>query len=184
MHTADSTRRIKRSVWKLGLASVLMFAFAVFALPPLYDAACRLFGINGKTLNTSPAVVAAPDQTRELRVEFLASVYQGTPLEFTAPHPPVRQLHPGEVLEVTYRARNLTDQVLWAQAVHSISPGELARYAKIIACFCFDKQKFAPGEERTFTLAFSISPELPPDRHVLSFSYTFFKLRNAPEDPS
>ena len=184
MRAPDSPRRVRRLAWKLGLASVLMLAFAVFAMPPLYDAACRLLGINGKTLNATPAVAAAPDRARELRVEFLASVYRGTPLEFYAPHPAARQMHPGEVMEVKYRARNLTDKALWAQAVHSVSPGELAKYVKTIACFCFEKQKFGPGEERTFTLAFSVSPELPAEHHVLSFSYTFFKLQTPPEDQS
>lgn len=184
MGAPDSPRAVRRLVWKLGFASVLMLAFAVFAMPPLYDAACRLLGINGKTLNATPAVAAAPDRSRELRVEFFASVYQGTPLQFETPRPPVRRLHPGDVMEVKYHARNLTDNALWAQAVHSVSPGELAKYVKTIACFCFEKQKFGPGEERTFTLAFSVSPELPAEHHVLSFSYTFFKLQNPPEDQS
>lgn len=184
MHPHESQRTVKRLAWKLGVAGLLMFAFAVFALPPLYDAACRLLGLNGKTLNAAPAVAAAPDYTRTLRVEFFASVYQGTPLQFQAPRPAVRPLHPGAVMEVKYRARNVSDQVLWAQAVHSVAPGALARYVKTIACFCFEKQKFGPGEERVFTLAFSLSPELPPEQHVVSFSYTFFKLQNPPENPS
>lgn len=174
----------RRTGWlavKLGLASVLMFGFAVFVLPPLYEIACDLLGINGKTLNRAPAAAATIDETRELQVEFFAAVYQGTPLQFEAPRPAVRKLHPGEVMEVTYRARNLSDEVLWAQAVHSVSPGEYARYVKTIACFCFDKQKFDPGEERVFTLAFSVSPEIPPESYVLSFSYTFFKLQSPPE---
>ncbi len=184
MGTPDSRGAVNRLAWKLGVAGVLMFAFAVFVLPPLYDAACRLLGLNGKTLNATPAIATAPDRRREMRVEFFASVYQGTPLQFEAPRPAVRALHPGAVMEVTYRARNLSDQVLWAQAVHSVAPGALARYVKTIACFCFEKQKFAPGEERVFTLAFSLSPELPPEHHVASFSYTFFKLQNPPEHPS
>ncbi len=183
MNPHDSQRNAaRRLAWKLGSVGVLMFAFAVFVLPPLYDVACRLFGINGKTVNRTLAVAAAPDYTRALRVEFFANVYQGTPLEFTAPRPAVRAVHPGEVLEVTYRARNLSNEELWAQAVHSVAPGELARYVKTIACFCFTKQKFSPGEERTFTLAFSVSPELPPEHQVLSFSYTFFKLQSSPEN--
>lgn len=181
MRPPEPSNGTRRLVWKLGLASALMFGFAVFVLPPLYEIACDLLGINGKTLNQAPAVSAQPDETRELSVEFFAAAYQGTPLEFEAPRPAVRKLHPGEVMEVTYRARNLSDEVLWAQAVHSVSPGEYARYVKTIACFCFDKQKFEPGEERVFTLAFSISPEIPAESYVLSFSYTFFKLENPPE---
>jgi len=157
-----------------------MFSFAVFVLPPLYDAACRLFGINGKTLNAAPSAVAI-DRTRDVTVEFLANVYAGTPLEFHPPHPPARAVHPGSRTVVAYTARNLTHRPLWAQAVHSISPGEVGRYLTAIECFCFKQQKFEPGEKRELTFAFSVSPELPREYSTLSVSYTFFKLTAPPE---
>lgn len=179
---ATERRAVAPLAWKLGLASTLMFALAVFAFPPLYDAACRLLGINGKNMNAASAVTAV-DRSRLVDVEFLANVYRAhdTPLVFDAPRPYKRQIHPGEIIEVTYRARNTSPEVLWAQAVHSISPGPVSRYVKAIACFCFTKQKFEPGETRALTFAFSLSPEMPREQRTLSVSYTFFKLEHPPE---
>ena len=162
----------------------LMFGFAWFVMPPLYDIACRAFGINGKSLSGAPAAVSATDTTRDVTVEFLANVYQVTPLEFRAPRPYKVGVHPGQHTVVAYIARNLTDRPLWAQAVHSISPGETGKYVNAVECFCFKQQKFAPGEERKLTFAFSVSPKLPREHHVLSVSYTFFKLDHPPEEKS
>jgi cytochrome c oxidase assembly protein subunit 11 len=177
----EPRHRATRSAAKLGLAGALMFAFAVFVLPPLYDAACRLLGINGKNVTVQAAPAAVVDRSRLVDVEFVANVYQGTPLLFEAPSPAKRQVHPGEIVEVSYRARNLSDRVLWAQAVHSIIPGRYGRHVNVLACFCFQNQKFEPGEERTLTFGFTVSPELPPEQSTLSVSYTFFKLENPPE---
>lgn len=182
--SARELSKNRRTALKLSLVAVAMLGFAVFALPPLYDLACRMFGINGKNLSVSAAQSQAVDRSRDVGVEFLANVYQGTPLEFRAPSPFKVSVHPGQLTVVTYLARNLTDQPLWAQAVHSISPGEVSKYVTAVECFCFKKQKFEPGEERKLTFAFSVSPQLPPRYPTLSVSYTFFKLNNPPEDKS
>lgn len=174
----------RRTALKLGLIAVAMLGFAVFALPPLYDLACRVFGINGKNLNAGAVQSQGVDRVREVTVEFVANVYQGTPLEFQAPSPFKVSVHPGQLTVVTYLARNLTDRPLWAQAVHSISPGEVSKYVTAVECFCFKKQKFEPGEERKLSFAFSVSPQLPPRYSTVSVSYTFFKLNNPPEDKS
>jgi cytochrome c oxidase assembly protein subunit 11 len=181
MHSPEQRRRVRRTIWRLALFVPLMFGFAWFVMPPLYDIACRAFGINGKSLSGAPAAVSATDTTRDVTVEFLANVYQGTPLEFRAPRPYKVGVHPGQHTVVAYIARNLTDRPLWAQAVHSISPGETGKYVNAVECFCFKQQKFAPGEERKLTFAFSVSPQLPPEYSTLSVSYTFFKLTDPPE---
>lgn len=159
-----------------------MFAVAVFMMPPLYEAACRLLGINGKNVTVQAAPAAVADRSRLVNIEFVANVYRGTPLQFEPPSPATRRVHPGQIVEVSYHARNLSDQVLWAQAVHSIIPGRYGRHVNVLACFCFDNQKFEPGEARTLTFGFTVSPELPPEQSTLSISYTFFKLDNPPED--
>lgn len=181
MYSPEQRRRTRRLAWMLALIVPLMFGFAWFVMPPLYDLACRAFGINGKLLSGAPTAVSATDTTRDVTVEFLANVYQGTPLEFRAPRPYKVGVHPGQHTIVAYIARNLTDRPLWAQAVHSISPGELSKYVTAVECFCFKQQKFAPGEERKLTFAFSVSPQLPPEYSTLSVSYTFFKLTDPPE---
>jgi len=181
MYTPEISRRNRRLAWRLALFVLLMFGFAWFVMPPLYDLACRVFGINGKSWSGAPAAVSATDTTRDVTVEFLANVYQGTPLEFRAPRPYKVDVHPGQHTVVAYIARNLTDRPLWAQAVHSISLGEISKYVTAVECFCFKQQKFEPGEERELTFAFSVSPQLPPEYSTLSVSYTFFKLTDPPE---
>ena len=181
MYLPEQRRRVRRIVWRLALFVPLMFGFAWFVMPPLYDIACRVLGINGKNLSIGAAQSQAVDRSREVTVEFLANVYQGTPLEFRAPRPYKVGVHPGQHTVVAYIARNLTDRPLWAQAVHSISPGETGKYVNAVECFCFKQQKFAPGEARSLTFAFSVSPQLPPEYSTLSVSYTFFKLTDPPE---
>lgn len=181
---ATSEQQPKRSVLKLALACVAMFGFAIFVLPPMYYKLCEVLGINGRgLLGSQQAAAVEVDESRQVAVEFVANVYQGTPLEFHAPDPSKFKVHPGALTEVTYTARNLSDQVVWVQAVHSMLPGLAGKHINIMECFCFEKQMFEPGEERKLTFAFFISPELPPIHNTVSVSYTFFKLENSPEKP-
>lgn len=167
---------------KLAFVGVGMFAFAVFLLPPLYDWACQVLGINGKSIGTVEAEPVAVDQSRQVTVEFLANVYQGTPLEFKAPSPSKIKVHPGEVTEVSYTARNLSGEPLWVQAVHSIVPSSVGKHVNVLACFCFDEQKFEPGEARELTFAFQVSPKLSQAQETISVSYTFFKLEKTDQE--
>ena len=159
---------------KLAGLSLAMFAFG-FALVPLYDVFCALTGFGGKTATAAVAVVEAPDPNRTVRVEFLASVARGAPWQF---EPDVSHLdvHPAQVYETHFRARNLTGARLVAQAVPSVAPGIAARYFNKTECFCFTSQEFQPHEERELKLAFMVAPELPPHVDTLSLSYTYFSV--------
>jgi cytochrome c oxidase assembly protein subunit 11 len=161
-------------VWKLALIGAAMFAFG-FALVPLYDAFCKLTGFGGKT----PGIAAAaqlhsqPDVARTLRVEFVASLPRGAPWEFN-PDVSHMDVHPGELYVTHFRARNLTDRELVAQAVPSIAPGTAARHFRKTECFCFTTQQFAPHESRELKVAFMVEPALPEHVDALTLSYTFF----------
>ena len=122
------------------------------------------------------------DESRQGAVDFLANTYQGMPLEFRAPSPSKFEVHPGELTEVTYTARNFTDQAGWVQAVHSIVPGLASQHVEVLQCFCFEQQKFEAGELRELTFASFIAPEMSPRHGAVSVSYTFFQLENPPED--
>jgi cytochrome c oxidase assembly protein subunit 11 len=164
-------------VWKVAGIGLAMFAFG-FALVPLYDVICAVTGFGGKTASAAAVVVAEePDPSRTVRVELLASVPRGVP--FTL-EPDVSHLnvHPGEVYETHFRARNLSSSPLRAQAVPSVAPGAAARYFKKFECFCFTSQQFAPNEELELTLSFMVAPELPADVDTLSLSYTYFSAPN------
>ena len=153
-----------------------MFTFG-FALVPLYDVFCALTGFGGKTAAAAVAVVEAPDPTRTVRVEFLASVARGAPWEL-APEVSHLDVHPGQLYETHFRARNLSGAPLVAQAVPSVAPGPVARYFHKAECFCFTTQEFQPHEERELKLTFVVAPELPAHVGTLSLAYTYFSVAN------
>ena len=163
-------------VVKVAAIAVAMFAFG-FALVPLYDVFCAITGFGGKTASAAVAVVETPDPSRTVRVEFLASVARGTPFEL-APEISHMDVHPGQLYETHFRARNLTGSPLVAQAVPSVAPGPAARYFNKAECFCFTSQQFEPHEELTLKLAFMVATELPQHVDTLSLSYTYFTASN------
>jgi cytochrome c oxidase assembly protein subunit 11 len=162
--------------WKVAGIGLAMFAFG-FALVPLYDAFCAVTGYGGKTASAAAVVVETPDQSRTVRVEFLASVPRGVP--FTL-EPEVTHLdvHPGQMYETHFIARNLTGSPRKAQAVPSVAPGAAARYFEKAECFCFTSQEFQPHEELELKLAFMIAADLPAHIDTLSLSYTYFSASN------
>lgn len=164
-------------VVKLAGIVAAMFAFG-FAMVPLYNVFCAVTGYGGKTANTAEQVVQQVDPNRTVRIEFLASLGRDTRWEF---HPEVSHMdvHPGQLYETQYYARNLTDEHLVAQAVPSVAPGEAAEDLKKTECFCFTQQSFAPREGRDMPLVFMISTQLPKHIDKLSLAYTFFTLPQA-----
>jgi cytochrome c oxidase assembly protein subunit 11 len=163
--------------WKIAAMSAAMFAFGFFVLPPLYDTFCELTGFGGRTAMAASTAVARPDPSRTVRVEFTSSVARGTP--FTL-EPEISHLvvHPGQMYETHFRARNLTGAPLTAQAVPSVAPGPAARYFNKAECFCFTSQQFEPHQELELTLQFMVATELPEHFDTLSLSYTYFTASN------
>ena len=100
---------------KLAGIGVAMFAFG-FALIPLYDVFCAVTGFGGKTANAAQAIVAAPDLNRTVRVEFVGSVARGSPWQFE-PDVSHMEVHPGQLYEAQFRARNLRDTELVGHAI-------------------------------------------------------------------
>jgi cytochrome c oxidase assembly protein subunit 11 len=163
-------------VWKVAGIGVAMFAFG-FALVPLYDVLCAVTGYGGKTAAAAVAVVETPDASRTVRVEFLSSVARGTPFTLE-PEVSHLEVHPGQLYETHFRARNLTGSPLVAQAVPSVAPGPAARYFNKAECFCFTSQEFAPHEELNLKLQFMVATELPAHVDTVSLSYTYFTASN------
>jgi cytochrome c oxidase assembly protein subunit 11 len=159
---------------KLAGITLAMFAFG-FALVPLYDVFCVLTGLNGKTANAATVTAPAPDPNRSVRVEFVGSVARGSPWQF---EPDVTHIdvHPGQLYEAQFRARNLRDRELTGRAVPSIAPGAAAKYFNKTECFCFTSQQFQPHEERELKVVFMVAPQLPDDVDTLSLSYTYFDV--------
>ena len=167
----------QRTVKRLGIAAVAMFGFG-FALVPLYDVFCDITGINGKTgrIELEEALSQQVDEDRLVTVEFLATVHSDLPWEF---RPMVKKIrvHPGEVTEVNYFARNMTDNLVAGQAVPSLAPGLAAKYFNKTECFCFTRQTLGPGESKNMPLRFVVDPALPENVRTVSLSYTFYEAK-------
>jgi len=171
--TADARKQAnQRVVKRLGIAALLMFGFG-FAMVPLYDVFCDITGINGKTgrIELEEALSQQVDENRLVTVEFLATVHSDLPWEF---RPVVKKIkvHPGEVTEVNYFARNKTDSQVVGQAVPSVAPGLAAKYFNKTECFCFTRQALGPGESKDMPLRFVVDPGLPEEIRTVSLSYT------------
>jgi cytochrome c oxidase assembly protein subunit 11 len=170
--------RVQHRVLALKLAAIAlgMFAFG-FALVPLYDVFCEITGLGGRTNPTAAeAVEENVDVARSVRVEFVAAVAPTAPWEFR-PSVSSMEVHPGEIVETAYLARNLTNTHLTGQAVPSVAPGLAAEHFKKIECFCFTAQEFAPNEERSLSVRFLVDPKLPEYFDTITLAYTLYDAR-------
>ena len=181
-HQKDSNNQPlpKRSTKKLTgylvLSVIGMFGFG-FALVPLYDVMCEALGINGKT-NTVSAVQPKgmqPDYSRTVRVEFMSHIKPDMPWQFI-PETRVLEVHPGDVVQTNYLAKNLSGLSLVGQAVPSVSPGNGATYFNKMECFCFNQQPLDGHKSAEMGLIFYIEPEIPESIHTLTLSYTLFNI--------
>lgn len=176
MEDTGRSRPSRGLVFRLAVMAVAMFGFG-FLLVPVYTLFCKITGIGGR-----PEAVAAnvanirPDPSRTVTVEFVAVLNEQAPWEF---HPAVAtmQVHPGQLYDTSFYARNLTDHALVGQAVPSIAPGEAARHFRKTQCFCFTSQKFTAGEGRDMGVTFMVDPDLPKFIDRVTLSYTFYMVR-------
>jgi len=162
-----------RVISRLMFVVVGMFGFG-FAMVPLYDVFCDVTGLNGKTGDQAALIDSLEvDTSREVEVEFVASLNENMPWEFRPVQHSVT-VHPGQPTRIEYVAVNRTDRVITGQAVPSVAPGLAAGYFQKTECFCFTEQQLAPGEEKLMPVIFVVDPELPDEVSQLALSYTFF----------
>ncbi len=163
---------------RLGILAVAMFGFG-FLLAPLYEVMCQILGIGGRTSSTAAVVAGArQDPDRLVTVEFVAVLNEQAPWEFR-PAVTSMQVHPGQLYDTAYFARNLTDGVLVGAAVPSVAPGQAARHFLKTECFCFTQQEFAGQEGRDMGVQFMVDAGLPAHIDRVTLSYTFFVNRTA-----
>lgn len=170
------SQQASRLPFKLLFATIAMFGFG-FALVPLYDVLCDITGLNGKTGGRYEydAATVEIDTERLVTVQFMTRNNGGMSWEF---RPEVRQIqvHPGELNEVMFYARNPSKEVMIAQAVPSVSPSEAADYMHKTECFCFNQQELSAGEEIDMPLQFFIDQDIPPEVTKLTLSYSLFDI--------
>lgn len=182
-------RSHRRLLIALLIAVGLAFGFG-FALVPLYDALCRMTGLNGKTSAYSDAIglgglnrptpdAPSPiDTHRTITVEFIGTVMPGLQWDMQ-PLTTRMDLHPGALQQAVYRVHNRSNQAIVGQAVPSVSPGLAAQYFHKLECFCFRQQTLAPGETKDMPLVFVVKPEIDTDIHTITLAYAFFNVTAA-----
>ncbi|WP_237059881.1 cytochrome c oxidase assembly protein [Microbulbifer sediminum] len=152
-----------------------MLVFAVFIMPPLYDAFCDITGLNGKTGDRYEAVPAAVDSHRKVKVQFVASQNESMPWDFR-PSVVSMTVHPGEPVDTVFLARNPTTRDMVGQAIPSLVPFKAANYFHKTECFCFNQQTLKAGESAELPLRFIVDPDLPPGVNTITLSYTLFDV--------
>ena len=173
--TEQRRRENRRLTGKLWLFVAGSFAFG-FALVPLYRVLCQVTGFGDQKLlsEAAPATLIGSAQAgRVVTVEFMGNLPTVGNWEF---HPSQQSLrvHPGQLYEATFVARNLTGHDTVAQAVPNIAPGEAATWFHKTQCFCFTPQSFKQGEERVLPVHFFLDRELPINIDRVTLSYTFY----------
>ncbi len=173
---AEAAAKTRRTVAKLGLGIVGMFAFA-FALVPIYEVICEVTGLNGKTAGQYQYVEGdlVADESREIHVRFITNVNAGMSWDFGADIGGIR-VTPGGMHEAVFRAHNPTDKVMVAQTIPSVAPGRAATFFHKTQCFCFEQQVLMPGESVEMPMRFIVDRDIPESVTTISLSYTMFDI--------
>ena len=165
---------------KLAVVAVAMVAFG-YALGPIYNAICKMTGINVLALGdrnlrgagSGAAANSQVDKSRTITIEFDAN--SRGPWDFKPAQRSV-QVHPGELTTVMYEFQNIQNRRMRAQAIPSYAPMQAAAHFNKLECFCFNQYTLAPGEKKSWPVAFVIDPKLSRDVKTITLSYTFFEV--------
>lgn len=174
------TKKTRRMVAWLLVTVVGMFAFAVFLLPPMYDAFCKLTGLNGKLRQTQGVaapkpLTAAEQQAATITLQFLANKEPTMPWVFK-PDVTAMKIIPGQVYKTHFYVKNLSEHAMVGRAIPSMSPERVSQYLNKIECFCFQEQPLAAGEEKEMAMSFYLDKNFPKDIKEFTLSYTLYKV--------
>ncbi len=173
------TQANRKLLRMLLLVSVFMFGFG-FALWPIYNIACQVLGIQGRVFQEDVSQTSlAPDLDRWVTIEFDSNTNSMLPWDFR-PLTHSMKVHPGEINEAYFYAKNNSVRTITGQASYNVAPPQAALYFSKTECFCFTKQRLKGGEDQEMLVRFMLSPDLPEDVSVVTMSYTFFKLSTEP----
>ncbi len=176
--SVDRLRANRRTARRLAIVVLAMFGFG-YALVPLYDVLCEITGLGGRTgVVAAGSLDGGVDTGRTVKVQFLGTVNSRLPWEFR-PNVASMEVHPGQIYETTYFARNLSEAATVGQARPSVAPSVASLHFNKTECFCFVEQEFAPGEARDMPVRFVLSRDLPADIATVTLSYTFFNSGQA-----
>ena len=148
-----------------------------FAAVPLYRMFCEATGYNGTPVLRGAAAPGATD--RMVQVRFNANTSPGLPWRFR-PGTPSVTVKLGEDRLAFYTGSNQGSRAVTGVATYNVTPEKAARYFHKTACFCFDEQTLAAGQEMQFPLSFWVDPAIADDPDTsdvstITLSYTFFR---------
>ncbi|MDP1776878.1 MAG: cytochrome c oxidase assembly protein, partial [Moraxellaceae bacterium] len=103
----QTTAARKQLIWMTG-GVLLMFVFAVFAMPPIYRVFCEITGLNGKPSAMAAGESTSVDLDREITVEFITMVDSALPWQFTSERRVIK-VHPGEIHQMSFSVVNQSD---------------------------------------------------------------------------
>jgi cytochrome c oxidase assembly protein subunit 11 len=170
----EQAYKVRKSTRKLTALVLCMFGFG-FAMVPLYDLICSVTGLKGSTtgrIQDEAALSSLVDYSRSITVEFDSTINADLAWDF---YPMVKKVtvHPGEVKEVIFYAKNNSNKTIIAQAIPGITPWQATSHFNKTECFCFAQQTLKPGESKEMPLRFIIDTKLPKDFQTITLSYTF-----------
>lgn len=173
---------VGKTAAKLVVLAVAMFGFAIYVLPPLYVVFCDVLGIDGQgslvAVEESESVERVVDESRTVRVTFMATNNEEMPWEFR-PNDAVIEVHPGQVVNTSFFAKNTTEEHMVSRSVPNFVPTSSAQHFKKIECFCFQSQPLASGESVDMGMQFYVDPKLPKHITNITASYTIFDITEA-----
>jgi cytochrome c oxidase assembly protein subunit 11 len=148
-----------------------------FAAVPLYDLFCRVTGFGGTVQIGQAAPGATSDRT--ITVRFNATTHPHLPWRFE-PGQQAVTLRLGEEGIGFYTARNLADRPVEGVSTYNVTPEVVGRYFHKVACFCFEAQTLAPGQDVDMPLAFWVDPRIADDPNTrdirtITINYSFFR---------
>ena len=161
-----------------GLAAVMVSMVGLsFAAVPLYRMFCQATGFGGTPMIGGPA--APGPSGRSITVRFNADTNPSLPWRFAASQTQLT-VGLGEDQLAFYEARTRGDQPVTGVSTYNVTPEKAGQYFHKTACFCFDEQTLASGQEMQFPLSFWVDPAIatdPDTRDVttITLSYTFFR---------
>lgn len=177
----DPAKKNRQTLISLAMLATGMLCMA-YAAVPLYEIFCSMTGFGGTTQH----VAAAPSSTNErlMKVRFDANTSPDLPWSFKPMQTEVT-VKLGEETLIFYKAKNLSTQPVTGIAAFNVTPEKTGEFFDKIACFCFDSQTLAAGEEVEMPVSFYVDPELVKDRNLdgvktITLSYTFFRAKDQP----
>ncbi len=168
----------KRLALTLALVVAGMGGLA-YAAVPLYDAFCRMTGLDGTPQVSSGNPKGVID--RQMMVRFDSNVAQSLPWTVTAAKPVTDKV--GSTETVVYTATNHSDQPITGQAIFNVTPETTGIFFNKIECFCFTEQTLQPGETVEMPIVFFVDPDIAEDKTLdtvreITLSYTFYAVES------